>query len=205
MIAGRGVVHSERYEDLRRDGGTMHGLQIWIALPENHEDEEPSFAHFAASEIPTFKSDGVHGRLIAGVVDELVSPVRVRSPLYLQDIRLDAGARFAVPAAQGDRAAYLITGTLECDGRSVVAGQTIVFKRDGDAAVTAASPSHVLSFGGAPVGKRHLWWNLVSSSMDQLEAAKTMWREGGFGLPVGEHEFSPLPADRERPLLEVNA
>ena len=93
MVAGRGVVHSERYEALRRDGGMMHGLQIWIALPEAHEEDEPSFHHFVAAEIPGFEGKGVLGRLLAGAADGLVSPVSVRSPLYLQDVRSMRGWR----------------------------------------------------------------------------------------------------------------
>jgi redox-sensitive bicupin YhaK (pirin superfamily) len=69
MVAGRGVVHSERYETLRRDGGRMHGLQIWVALPEAHEGDEPSFHHHSAVEVPEFEGDGVRGRLLAGAAD----------------------------------------------------------------------------------------------------------------------------------------
>jgi len=206
MVAGRGVVHSERYEALRRDGGMMHGLQIWVALPEPHEEDEPSFHHFAAAEIPGFEGEGVRGRLLAGAADGLVSPVSVRSPLYLQDVHLDEGVAFAVPKAHEERALYVISGALECGGRSVEAGQTIMFAPRSDAGVKALRASHVLGFGGGPIGKRYLWWNFVNSAQDRIEAAKASWREGRFGLPTDDaRDFTPLPADHERPLLTLNA
>jgi redox-sensitive bicupin YhaK (pirin superfamily) len=206
MVAGRGVVHSERYETLRRDGGRMHGLQIWVALPEAHEGDEPSFHHHSAVEVPEFEGDGVRGRLLAGAADGLVSPVSARWPLYLCDLRLDEGAAVGVPKAQKERALYLISGSLECSGRLVEAGQTIVFASRSDAQAKALRAAHVLSFGGDPIGKRFLWWNFVSSAKDRIEAAKTDWREGRFGLPPDDAlDFTPLPADHERPLLELNA
>ena len=206
MVAGRGVAHSERYEALRRDGGRMHGLQVWVALPESHEEDEPSFRHYSPVEIPTFEADGVRGRLLAGADDGQVSPVSARSPLYLFEARMDRGAELAAPKAHKERAMYVISGTLECGGRSVEAGQTIMFGPGSDAQARALSATHVLSFGGDPIGKRFLWWNFVSSAKDRIEAAKADWREGRFGLPPDDAlDFTPLPADHERPLLELNS
>jgi redox-sensitive bicupin YhaK (pirin superfamily) len=206
MVAGRGVVHSERYEALRRGGGRMHGLQIWVALPEAHEGDEPSFHHYSAVEAPDFEGDGVRGRLLAGAADGLVSPVSVRSPLYLTDVRLDESAAFAAPKAHRERALYVISGSLDCGGRLVEAGQTIVFTPGSDAQARALRAAHVLSFGGDPIGRRFLWWNFVSSAKDRIEAAKAGWREGRFALPPDDAlDFTPLPADHERPLIELNA
>src|SRR5215475_5864226 len=52
MVAGRGITHSERFERARREGGPMHAIQSWVALPEAHEETAPGFAHHAGKDLP---------------------------------------------------------------------------------------------------------------------------------------------------------
>ena len=59
--------------------------------------------------------------------------------------------------------------------------------------LTARCDSHVMVIGGEPLGRRHLWWNFVSSSRERIEQAKADWREGRFASVPGETEFIPLP------------
>ena len=66
MTAGRGITHSERFERARAEGGRMHGIQAWVALPVEHEEVEPSFAHYGADLLPTYESGGLWARLVAG-------------------------------------------------------------------------------------------------------------------------------------------
>ena len=66
MTAGRGITHSERFERARREGGRMHGIQTWVALPEQDEEIAPAFAHYGTQDLPTFEEAGVRGRLVAG-------------------------------------------------------------------------------------------------------------------------------------------
>src|SRR5215469_9280939 len=54
MTAGRGITHSERFEKARAEGGAMHGVQAWVGLPKEDEEMDPSFAHFAGKDLPTF-------------------------------------------------------------------------------------------------------------------------------------------------------
>src|SRR6187402_3646553 len=83
MTAGKGIVHSERTpEYLRHTEKSLHGLQIWVALPKALENMEPSFAHIEASDIPEWQRDGVTIKLIAGQAFGKKSPVPVYSPLY---------------------------------------------------------------------------------------------------------------------------
>jgi redox-sensitive bicupin YhaK (pirin superfamily) len=205
MVAGRGIVHSERYERLRNAGGAMHGLQIWLALSKEEEEIKPSFYHFPTDQVPAFEADGVSGRLLVGAVDGMLAPARLASPCYLQEIRLQQGARFASPDGHHERAIHVMSGALDCAGQMVEAGQTVVLAAGRCPTFTAKTPSQVLSFGGAPIGKRYMWWNFVSSDKHRLEAAKADWREGRFGLPPGDaQDFTPLPEDTQRPLFELN-
>ena len=66
MTAGAGITHSERFERARAEGGPMHGIQAWVALPQGQEEIAPAFAHHAASDLPTYEGDGLWARLIAG-------------------------------------------------------------------------------------------------------------------------------------------
>ena len=83
MTAGRGVVHSERTPDyLRHSDKVLHGMQIWVALPKELEDCEPSFSHTPKAEIPEWEDQGVQFKLIAGEAFGRKSPVPVYSPLF---------------------------------------------------------------------------------------------------------------------------
>src|ERR1051325_5374337 len=54
MTAGRGITHSERFEKARAQGGRMHGIQAWVALPKEDEETEPSFWHHPAGDLPYY-------------------------------------------------------------------------------------------------------------------------------------------------------
>mgnify|MGYP001818578142 CR=1 FL=1 len=48
--------------------------------------------------------------------------------------------------------------------------------------------------GGAPVGRRYIEWNFVSSRRERIEQAKDDWRAGRFPkVPGDDEEFIPLP------------
>src|SRR3546814_192091 len=66
MTAGRGITHSERFERARREGGPIHGIQAWVALPEADEETDPAFAHHGVGDLPTFEENGAWGRLEIG-------------------------------------------------------------------------------------------------------------------------------------------
>src|SRR5437868_7684843 len=66
MTAGRGITHSERFEKARAEGGRLHGIQAWVALPRELEETEPAFAHHPAAHLPTYESGGLWARLVAG-------------------------------------------------------------------------------------------------------------------------------------------
>ena len=193
MVAGRGITHSERFERARREGGRMDGLQAWVALPKEHEETDPAFFHHDARDLPQLDERGVRRRLIAGEAFGARSPVRTHSPLFYVHSTLAAGAREYLPSAHPERAAYVIEGEVEADGRRFGNGQLLVFGA-GEAAIEARTPSSLMLLGGEPVGERYLEWNFVSSSRERLEQAKADWRAGRFKLPdFDDREYIPLP------------
>lgn len=197
MVAGSGIVHSERSpEEARAGAAPLHGIQTWLALPDEHEDAEPSFEHHAADTLPELTpSPGVSLRLIAGHAYGQRAPVRVFSPTLYLHAELGAGATFELPTEHEERALYLVAGTLEVDGEPFGPGRMLVFTPGSTPRLRATAPARALIIGGAPLGSaRHIWWNFVASSKERIEAAKRRWRDDQFPAVPGDDERIPLPA-----------
>ena len=202
MTAGRGIAHSERTAiEARAADKNLFGIQMWVALPKQHEETAPAFVHHAAGDLPTLEGEGKHIRLIAGALYGSRAPVATFSAMFYADAILEAGARIEIPAEHEERAVYVVTGRIEVAGDAFDAGRLLVF-RPGDAITVAASePSRILLLGGEPMdGPRHLWWNFVSSSKERIEQAKQDWRAGHFDPVPGETEFIPLPDHKPAPV-----
>ena len=199
MTAGRGITHSERFEQARAHGGPMHGIQAWVALPHADEETDPAFGHYDDTGLPTFEDGGVRGRLIAGNAFGLVSPVRTHSPLFYAHCELDAGARLVLPADMTERAAYVVRGSVDAGGASHEAGRMLVFAPGKPVRLAAGrGPALLMLLGGEPVGERFIEWNFVSSSKERIDQAKADWRAGRMKLPDLDHdERIPLPGDPE--------
>lgn len=194
MTAGRGITHSERFERLRREGGPLDGVQLWAALPDEREEAEPGFWHYASDALPVFGEGGVSGRLIAGRLAGVVSPVKVDSPQFYVHWTLRAGSRTSLPAEYSERAVYVAGGDVEVDGQRVEAGSMAVLAAGKAATVAALGDAVVMALGGEPVGPRYIDWNFVSSSPERLDQARADWAAGRMKLPDLDHdEFIPLP------------
>ena len=195
MTAGRGITHSERFDSLRRTGGSMHGLQTWVALPTEEEETAPSFAHHGAEDLPTYESpDGLWARLIVGKAFGVEAKVKTHSPMFYVHWRLKTGARAQVPAEYPERAAFVADGQIEVDGRTFQTGQMLIFAPGEPVLVTGVTDAQVMLLGGEPLGPRFIDWNFVSSSKERIEQAKADWRAGRMKLPDADHdEFIPLP------------
>lgn len=195
MIAGRGIAHSERTPpELRQSGGPLHGIQCWVALPQAHEEVEPSFTHHPRATIPKLARPGVELTIIAGTAYGETSPVPVLSPTLYVHAELEGGASVEVDEQHAERAVYVAQGTLQLGSTEYGEGTLLVLPA-GHVELSSRDGAHLMLLGGAPLdGERHIYWNFVSSSRERLERAKQDWREGRFGKVVGdEHEFIPLP------------
>jgi len=200
MRAGSGITHSERFERARAEGGDMHGIQAWVALPKEYEEAPPGFMHHGAADLPTYEGGGLWARLIAGAAFGAKSAVETSSPLFYVHWRLSAGAKAQLPAEYPERAAYIVTGSVEVDGRHFGQGRMLVFAPGQPVLFTAVEPAVVLLLGGEPLGERFLEWNFVSSSQERIAQAKADWRAGRMKLPdLDNLESIPLPPDPDPP------
>ena len=195
MLAGRGIVHSERTgADARRCGGPLHGIQSWVALPTADEESAPRFEHHPAATIPHVARSGAALEIVAGTAYGARSPVGVCSPTLYVAATLEDGATLPLPDEHPECAIYVVQGEVGVGGRRLGPGSMALF-HTGAAELRALAPSRFVLIGGAPVdGERHIWWNFVASSPERIERAKADWKEGRFGVvPGDEREFIPLP------------
>ena len=197
MTAGRGIVHSERRpESLRSSTYTNHGLQLWVALPREHEEAEPSFEHTPAAAIPEARVDDATVRVLVGQAFGLRSPVHTLMPTLYLDVQLPAGGRIQLPALAPEMAVYVVQGALALDGQAVPALQMAVLGPAG-AALVAGEDTRLVVIGGAPLdAPRHMWWNFVSARRERITQAADDWEAQRLGQVPGETEFIPLPERR---------
>ena len=199
MTAGGGIAHSERTPPaVRRAGAKLFGIQSWVAVPTRYEEIEPTFVHHGAGELPLIDGEGKRVRLICGSLYGARSPVKTFSEMFYADITLEQGARLPLPSEHEERAAYVVEGSVRLNSEHVIfdAGQLLVFKPGEQIDITtgASDSARLMLLGGEPLdGKRHIWWNFVSSSRERIEQAKEDWREGRFAPVPEETEFIPLP------------
>jgi redox-sensitive bicupin YhaK (pirin superfamily) len=196
MTAGRGIAHSERTgAELRQATSRLDGLQLWVALPIRHEETDPEFHHHPARDLPGAEVAGTRVCVLAGSAFGETSPVRTLSPLFYVDAAMPAGGELPLPNEHEERAAYVVSGSVECGNERAERGRMLVFTPGAPATLRAVSDARVALIGGAPIdGERHIFWNFVSSSRARIEQAKLNWREGRFPkVPGDEQEFIPLP------------
>ena len=196
MVAGSGITHSERTPaDLRGQVRSSHGLQLWVALPAEHEEVAPSFAHTPAAAIPALEVGGARLRVLVGSAFGVTSPVAVLSPTLYLDIALSAGDALPLPLA-AERAVYVVGGSVQLDGRPLLPQTMQLLAAGDDPMLSADGDARVVLVGGDALGPRHIWWNFVSSRKDRIKEAADAWAAGRFPAVPGETACIPLPERR---------
>ncbi|WP_395945825.1 pirin family protein [Brevundimonas sp.] len=202
MTAGKGIVHSERTDPLKRSlGGPMHGMQAWVALPDEAEEIAPSFHHLDEGAQPSYENGGLFARLVAGEAYGAKAAVPVSSPLFYVHWELQPGVRTAPPPGKGaggmsERALFVAKGSIEVGDRTFHEGQMIVLEPAAEPTIKALTQATVMVMGGEPIGERLIWWNFVASSQARIDQAKADWKAGRMSLPSEDDlEFIPLPEE----------
>jgi len=195
MTAGKGIVHSERQSlDVKGQTQRLNLLQLWIALPKEKAEIEPSFQHVPRSELPNIHRDKIHMRLIAGEAYGYTSPVRIHSPLHYIDVMLQEGAELARPNPSFECAIYVQLGEIEINDSTFANGSFIVLGEQDQIIASNTTSRFVILGGPKAADKPILFWNFVAYSPERLHAAKEQWRKGEFPtIPNDNEEFIPLP------------
>ena len=199
MTAGRGISHSERFEDPASLVGGLEMIQTWVALPEKDEEIAPEFNNYKPEQLPVYTDKGVWMRLIAGDAYGLRNDVKIKSPLFYLHVALQQGATFTLPKEHTERGFYIVKGNVEVAGVAYPAGQMLVFTTGSDPRILAKENTTLMMLGGEPLGERFIWWNFVSSRKERIEQAKEDWKSGRIILPPNDNkEFVPLPKDKSK-------
>jgi redox-sensitive bicupin YhaK (pirin superfamily) len=173
----------------------MHGVQIWLALTDEHEDDPPSFEHHPEATMPVIRpAPGARGRVLIGGAFGVRSPIRHPSQPLLVDLELDAGASLAWPGDEIERALFVIEGELDVGGTALTVDRLAVSCRDKPVQISAQTRSRVLLLGGPPVGTRFIEWNFVASTRERITRARDAWKARQFPtIPNDDQEFIPWP------------
>jgi quercetin 2,3-dioxygenase len=187
MTAGSGVVHSEMpAEEIRRNGGRMHGFQLWVNLPRRDKMMKPRYQELRAAEIPTATSaDGkVTVTVIAGESFGTRATIDTRTPIIYLHVRLASGTHFrqAVPATY-NAFAFLIGGEATFGDRLARENDMVLFDRDGDeVAVDSESGAELLLIAGVPLNEPVARYGpFVMNTTGEIRQAMIDYQSGRFG------------------------
>ncbi|CAM5204269.1 pirin family protein [Alishewanella longhuensis] len=194
MVAGKGIVHSERERpEINSVPHSLHGLQLWLALPEADEETEPAFYHYPSASIPALEIADVPVRVLIGSAYGVSSPVKTFFETLYIEADLKAGQQLILPNA-AERGLYVAKGEISLQDTQVSSHQLVVLRPAEGICILAKTDTRIALVGGEAIGKHYIDWNFVSSSKARIEQAKEDWQAGRFPkVPGDEEEFIPLP------------
>ncbi|CAN5374768.1 pirin family protein [soil metagenome] len=210
MTAGAGICHSEVST---ASTAMLHGVQLWVALPDAHRDADRRFDHY----VPTPVSrTGAIVRVFLGTLDGVSSPVQTFSPLLGAQIDLGAGARLVLDVDPTFEHGVLVDkGRVAMDDTAVNVTE-LAYRAAGSSSLelrnTGDRPARVLVLGGTPFTEELvMWWNFVGRSHEDIATYREQWqqhdprfgevsgyRPGTQGVPV-RLPAPRLPSTRLRP------
>lgn len=197
MTSGKGVSHTERTPQFMRDGRTftVHGYQVWVALPKDKEEMEPRFDFISKKDLPAWEDNGLHFTLVAGEGYGKKSPLNVYSPLFMVDVKAEKQQMLDIKGKlEGEIAIVVVKGSLNDGEENIEQGQMMISKTENECCIQLEKGTQVLLFGGqAFPEERFMYWNFVSSSQERIEKAKEDWRNRKFPKVEGDTTYIPLP------------
>jgi quercetin 2,3-dioxygenase len=192
MTAGRGIAHSE--ESPAEHDPSLHGVQLWVALPDASRHTEPSFSHHA--ELPSAGIGGFTATVFVGSLGGARSPAAMFSEIVGAELAAARDTTAAIPlAAPHEHVVFVATGSAQVRGTVLRPGQLLYLDPGPEqVSVSAAAGSRLFLLGGVPLGEQLLmWWNLVARTSEEIQAAVADWRAGRFDTVAG-YDGAPLPA-----------
>lgn len=209
MNAGRGISHSEVSDP--SGPATLHGTQLWLALPDRDRFSEPALHHFVP---PVSESDGVRLRVFLGTLAGQSSPVPTYTALVGAQLDFAPGARIEIELEPDFEYGVLLdSGHLTAAGEPVAPAQLRYFPPGAPrlSLVAGDAPARAILLGGEPLGESLvMWWNFVGRDHDEIVAFRQEWQRqitrdgalitdtqdsapGRFGIAQGDH-LPPIPA-----------
>ncbi len=200
MIAGKGIVHSERTPVEDRDqipARATHGIQIWVALPKDLEESEPSFTHWPKESFPTLSpTNNLSANILLGEHNGKKSPVPTLWKTLFMDCQNTTDFDCELSFTEQEIAISVVAGELNVNSHRIQENDLIIVDDPRTVKIKTSTASRFVIIGGDPYPEpRHIWWNFVSSSKERIRKAANDWKNQTMGQVEGEHEFIPLPSD----------
>ncbi len=196
MTSGKGVTHTERTPNyLRNEETTLHGYQIWVALPKEKEDMEPQFDFYPSADLPCWEENNLDIKLVAGNAFGKSAPLQSYSPLFMVDITAKESGKLDLRnQLKGEVAFVIVKGSIVEDGNTIEAGQMMISKTNEACSIELKKGTQLLLFGGEPLKSEHfLLWNFVSSDKEKLKQAKADWMDKKFPKVPNDDTYIPFP------------
>ena len=182
MTAGHGIVHSEISQPDKPP--MLHGVQLWVALPDAIRDRKPAFESYA--DLPDLIRPGVAGKVLMGEVDGTSSPALGYSPLCGAELRLDPGADVVLSVQEGfEYGVFTVAGAVIAESTTVEVDQ-LLYLGDGRRSLHLRSPSggRVIMLGGQPFAEDLvMWWNFIGRSHAEIVDFRAAWEERDVRFP----------------------
>jgi redox-sensitive bicupin YhaK (pirin superfamily) len=192
MTAGRGIAHAE-VSPAEHDPA-LHGVQLWVALPDSSRQAAPAFAHHR--ELPAAGIGGFTATMFMGSMGGARSPARVFSEIVGAELVAGRAGRGVLPLVPWhEYVIFVMLGTATVAGTPLRPGSLLYLGPGHEhAEITAPEGSRLILLGGEPLGEQLLmWWNFVARTPEEIAAAVADWREGRFGSVAG-YDGDPMPA-----------
>jgi redox-sensitive bicupin YhaK (pirin superfamily) len=192
MTAGRGVAHAEDGRD--HASGVLHGVQLWVALPDATRNGPPAFEHHG--DLPEVDLGGGRATVLVGTAAGANSPARHDTPLIGLDVVIDRSVEIGIDPTF-EHGVLVLDGSARVDGATVSADQ-LAYLPPGRSAIdiTASSGARALLLGGEPFGEHiSMWWNFVARTKAEMTEALDDWigQSGRFGEVESTLEAMPAP------------
>ncbi|HEU5486447.1 MAG TPA: pirin family protein [Microlunatus sp.] len=185
MTAGHGIVHSEISQPDKPP--TLHGLQLWVALPDGVRDQAPRFDRY--TDLPRLRRPGVEGQVLVGEVDGVRSPAVSFTPLVGADLELAPGTTTTLGVARGhEHGVFVVAGELTVGEATTAQVDQLVYLGNGRESITVhAGPggARMLLLGGEPFAEEIvMWWNFIGRSHDEVAGFRTAWERRDDRFPA---------------------
>ncbi|MEH1017548.1 pirin family protein [Micromonospora sp. CPCC 206060] len=193
MTSGHGIAHSEQSPP--RHPPVMHGVQLWVALPDHARHGAPDFAHHAA--LPSWRGGDLTATVLVGEFGPVRSPAVVHTPLLGVELRGHGPGSTRLPLDPGfEHGVLVMSGAAEVADTHLTPG-TLLYLEPGrrELTVRAGEDVRLLLLGGEPFDEPLvMWWNFVGRSHEEIVQAREDWMAGRRFAPVLDDPAAPLPA-----------
>jgi redox-sensitive bicupin YhaK (pirin superfamily) len=193
MTGGHGISHSEVSTERTT---VLHGVQLWVALPEQHRDTARDFHHYVPAPVAL---GGGEARVFLGSLAGDTSPVPTFTPLLGAELRIEPGATVTLAIDPRFEHGLLVdSGDVDMSGTRLRPAELGYLRPGGDTLTLtnrSGSPARTVLLGGTPFGEQIImWWNFIGRTQEDIERARADWMTGDRFGEVKGYDGEPLPA-----------